>query len=164
MIAIRLESKGPVFYVQKRLGYKGKVFNLLKFRSMTDKPRENKQVFINSDEVTITGRFIRRLKIDELPQLINIFIGDMSFIGPRPCLPDLQSKFDENGKYRIFAKPGLSGLAQVNGNIYLSWPERWVYDRYYVKNISFFLDLKILIKTFLIVLLGEEKFKKGILK
>lgn len=160
-LLISLTSKGPVFFKQDRLGKGGKVFKLYKFRTMTHKKRESKeQVFGDSPEVTFVGKFLRRLKIDELPQLINVLKGNMSFVGPRPCLPELKEEFDENGKLRLKVRPGLSGLAQINGNIYLSWPERWKYDAEYVKQQSIILDLKIIFKTFLIVLFGEDKFIK----
>jgi lipopolysaccharide/colanic/teichoic acid biosynthesis glycosyltransferase len=160
-ILIKATSKGPVFFFQDRLGYKGKVFKLLKFRTMTHKVREvAKEVYKGDAEVTKVGAYLRRYKIDELPQLINVLLGDMSVVGPRPCLPSMKDEFTEDGAYRILVRPGLTGLAQVNGNIYLSWPERWKYDRCYVESLSPELDLKILIKTVKIVLLGEEKFLK----
>lgn len=158
---IKLESKGPVFYTQERLGQKGKIFKLYKLRSMTHKNRiTHNQIFNGNAEVTRVGGILRRFKFDELPQLLNIAKGDMSFIGPRPCLPELQDKFDSNGKYRTKVRPGLSGLAQIHGNIHLSWPERWVYDRYYVEHYNMTLDFKIVLKTIVIVLFGEEKFAK----
>lgn len=160
-LLVSLTSKGPVFFKQGRLGKNGNVFKLYKFRTMTHKKRESKeQVFGSNPEVTFVGKFLRRLKIDELPQLINVLKGDMSFVGPRPCLPELKEEFDENGKLRLKVRPGLSGLAQINGNIYLSWPERWKYDAEYVMHQSFILDLKIIFKTFLIVIFGEDKFIK----
>jgi lipopolysaccharide/colanic/teichoic acid biosynthesis glycosyltransferase len=160
-ILINATSKGPVFFFQDRLGYKGKVFKLLKFRTMTHKVREvAKEVYKGDAEVTKVGAYLRRYKIDELPQLINVLSGDMSVVGPRPCLPSMKDELTEDGACRMLVRPGLTGLAQVNGNIYLSWPERWKYDRTYVENLSPELDLKILLKTVKIVLLGEEKFLK----
>lgn len=160
-IFIKVDSKGPVFYRQERLGRNRRIFILMKFRSMTNKKRlTHRQIFKGDNEVTRVGRFLRKTKIDEVPQLFNVFCGDMSLIGPRPCLPQLQEQFDKNGEFRILVRPGLSGLAQVNGNIYLTWPQRWVYDRLYVENLSFLLDLKILFKTIAIVIFGEDKFIK----
>lgn len=154
---IKIESKGPLFYSQLRLGKNGNTFNLLKFRSMTNEKRDPTiQIKGNEDQVTKIGVVIRRLKIDELPQLINVLIGDMSIVGPRPCLPDLQDSFNEDGKVRLLVRPGLTGMAQISGNIHLSWEERWKYDRQYVENQSLLLDIKIIFKTFLIVLLGEK--------
>lgn len=156
-VAVKCESNGPLFYTQKRLGYKGQIFELLKFRSMTNKERDpSVQVLGNEMEVTRVGKIIRRLKIDELPQLINVLKGDMSIVGPRPCLSSLQKDFNEDGKARLKVRPGLTGLAQINGNIHLSWEERWKFDRHYVETHNLLLDLKIILNTVLIVLLGEK--------
>jgi undecaprenyl phosphate N,N'-diacetylbacillosamine 1-phosphate transferase len=111
--------------------------------------------------VTTVGVVLRRLKIDELPQILNILKGDMSIVGPRPCLPALENDFNEDGEIRLKVRPGLTGLAQTNGNIYLTWEERWKYDRNYVEKCNFVLDLKIVLKTVLIVFIGEEKFLKN---
>lgn len=160
-VLIKLTSKGPVFFLQERLGKEGGLFQVYKFRTMTDKARNfNEQVTTETFEVTFIGKFIRRSKIDELPQLYNVLVGDMSLVGPRPCLPELLNDFNEDGAYRLKVRPGLTGLAQVNGNIYLSWEERWVLDRKYVENQSLRLDFKILLKTVLVVLLGEKWGKK----
>jgi undecaprenyl phosphate N,N'-diacetylbacillosamine 1-phosphate transferase len=154
---LKLETQGPIFYSQTRLGKNGHTFNLLKFRSMTnDKRDESIQITTTNSQVTKVGKVIRRLKIDELPQLINVLLGDMSIVGPRPCLPDLQDSFNDDGKVRLLVRPGLTGIAQISGNIYLSWEERWEYDRQYVENQSLLLDIKIIFKTFLIVFLGEK--------
>ncbi|MCA4808841.1 sugar transferase [Empedobacter stercoris] len=160
-ILVKLNSRGPLFFLQERLGKNGKVFKVYKFRTMTDKKRDvNREILKGDTEVTKVGYYLRRFKIDELPQIINILKGDMSIVGPRPCMPFQASEFNEDGKYRVLVKPGMTGLAQTNGNIYLSWEERWKYDRQYVENVSFLLDFKIILKTILIVLLGEEKFLK----
>lgn len=160
-ILVKLDSKGDFFFFQERLGKNGQIFKVFKIRTMTDKVRvADREILKGDSEVTRMGNILRRLKIDELPQIINIFKGDMSFVGPRPCLPNQISEFNEDGKTRILVTPGLTGLAQTNGNIYLTWEERWKYDRYYVENLSFFLDIAIVFKTVLIVLLGEQKFLK----
>ena len=148
-----------VFFLQKSAGKNGRAFYLYKFRTMTDRPRKvDEEIFKDNKEVTRVGHVLRRYKIDELPQILNIIKGDMSIVGPRPCMVDQIKDLNEDGKKRLLVKPGLTGLAQINGNIYLSWEERWKYDRYYVENLDFLLDLSILIKTVLIVLLGEDKF------
>ncbi len=160
-ILIKITSSGPVFFIQDRVGKKGRIFDLYKFRTMFNKKRSvNQEIFKDNIEVTKVGYFLRRLKIDELPQIFNILKGDMSIVGPRPCLPSQIPDLDENGTVRLLVKPGLTGLAQVNGNIYLSWRERWEYDRKYVENISFLMDVKIILKTVGIVIVGEEKFLK----
>lgn len=164
-ILIFIEDGRPIFYRQKRLGLNGRTFWILKFRSMVNKSRSLSIQTLNSDpEITKVGRSIRRIKIDELPQLINVILGDMSLVGPRPCLPSLQASFNVNGKKRLEVKPGITGLAQINGNIHLTWEDRWKFDALYVKNQSLLLDLKIIIKTFLVIIFGEEKFKKIRLK
>ncbi len=158
---IRLDSKGPFLFIQKRLGRNGRIFNAYKVRTMTNEVRHtHKEIFEGNPDVTKSGYFLRRFKIDELPQIINVFLGDMSFVGPRPALPQQIHEFNENAKVRLLVRPGLTGLAQVNGNIYLSWPERWIYDRQYVENLSFLLDVSIIIKTFKILLKGEAEFLK----
>lgn len=160
-ILVKMDSKGDFFFFQERLGKNGQIFKVFKIRTMTDKVRvADREILKGDSEVTRMGTVLRRLKIDELPQIINIFKGDMSFVGPRPCLPNQIMEFNEDGKTRILVTPGLTGLAQTNGNIYLTWEERWKYDRYYVENLSFFLDIAIVFKTVLIVLLGEQKFLK----
>lgn len=156
-ILIKLTSKGPLFFKQQRVGKNGKLFSVYKFRTMVDKVRSfDKQTLKGDAEITTIGGIIRRLKIDELPQLINVVKGDMSLIGPRPCLPALIKDFNENGKKRLLVRPGLTGLAQVNGNIYLTWEQRWEFDRKYVENQSLALDIKIMSKTALIVFFGEK--------
>jgi lipopolysaccharide/colanic/teichoic acid biosynthesis glycosyltransferase len=125
---------------------------------MTNESHDIDKILLNDTRITRFGRILRRFKIDELPQLFNVLKGDMSIIGPRPCHPELVKEFDENAICRLDVRPGLTGLAQVNGNIFLEWPERWKYDKYYVDNLSFWLDLKIILKTILIVFKGEERF------
>lgn len=161
-VLIYISSEGSIFYSQERIGKNGELFKLHKFRSMyTNKSFSvNTQVFKNDKNVTTIGKFIRRFKIDELAQIINVINGDMSIVGPRPVLPAVEEHFDENALHRLTVRPGLTGQSQVNGNIHLPWKERWVFDRKYVENISFINDLKIIFKTFAVVLLGEEKFKK----
>lgn len=156
-ILIKLESEGPVFFKQKRLGLHKKEFEIYKFRSMTNKERKITQTFKSDPEITRVGYYLRRFKIDEMPQIINVLNGDMSVIGPRPCLPNVVEKYGLDN-HRFLVKPGLSSIAGVNGSIFLTWEEKWWYDKYYVENLSFWLDLKIFFKTFLIIALGEEKF------
>jgi lipopolysaccharide/colanic/teichoic acid biosynthesis glycosyltransferase len=100
---------------------------------------------------------MRRFKLDELPQLWNVLVGDMSLVGPRPCMPEQVATFNEDGRARLRVKPGLTGLAQVNGNILLSWPERWKLDRAYVENLTLAMDLRILLRTILVVIRGERR-------
>ena len=158
---IKLESKGPVFFMQERLGKNAEVFKIYKFRSMTvNAERVVGEVFADNSDVTRIGRVARRFKIDELPQLINIVLGHMSIVGPRPCLPAQKGDMNEIDLVRLTVMPGLTGLAQINGNIHLSWQERWKYDCHYVENMSFFLDIYIIFKTILVVMFGEDEFRK----
>lgn len=158
-LLIKLDSRGPIFFVQQRLGRYGSTFCAYKFRTMTDRQRTaNSEVLPGHGEVTRVGHWLRRFKIDELPQLLNVLNGDMSIIGPRPALPDAITTYDSNGLRRLLERPGLTGFAQVNGNIYLSWPERWIYDAQYVDRLSFACDIAIIFKTVAVVLLGEDRF------
>lgn len=160
-LIIKISSPGPVFYKQDRLGRYTKKFTLLKFRSMTVDPNRNiAQTHIDDPGVTTFGKFIRRYKIDELPQLINVLKGEMSFVGPRPCLLITEHQMPDWARQRFSCRPGLTGLAQVNGNINLSWEQRWHFDIQYASNISLISDLKIILKTFFVIVQGEEKFLK----
>jgi len=157
--AIRLDSPGPVFFMQDRVGQGGEIFRLYKFRTMTDRPREvGREIHAGDPEVTRVGALLRRTKLDELPQLINVLRGDMSLVGPRPFVPSMLDGLDANGHRRLQVRPGLTGLAQVNGNIHLSWPERWVWDARYVDRVSLATDLGILARTVGVVVLGEGRF------
>lgn len=161
-VLIKLDSKGPIFYLQSRVGENGRVLRIYKLRTMTNKERDPnvKQTYLQDPDITRIGGLLRRFKIDELPQIWNVFIGDMSLVGPRPALPSLYEKFGEIAKKRCEVRPGMTGWAQVNGNIYLPWEERLCLDREYVDRMSFMLDLRILVKTVAIVLFGEEKYIK----
>ena len=158
-IMVKLTSRGPVFFVQERLGRGGKTFRTYKFRTMTDRPRvTHQEIFGKTDEVTSVGHWLRRFKLDELPQLWNIVNGDMSLVGPRPALPTQLAEYTDLARCRLLERPGLTGLAQVHGNIHLTWPERWVYDAEYVSRVSFALDAWIIGRTIGVVLLGEKRF------
>ncbi len=158
-ILIKIESKGPVFFRQERLGKNKNIFKIYKFRTMTNKKRVVEQVYKDNAEITKVGYYLRRFKIDEMPQILNILTGDMCIIGPRPCLPNITEKYGLDD-YRFQVKPGLSSIAGVSGSIFLTWQEKWWYDKYYVENLSFTLDLKVFFKTFLVIIFGEEKFLK----
>ena len=161
-ILIKIIMPGPVFFRQQRVGKNRKLFDILKFRSMkVDREAERTLDFCrDAERVTPFGRLIRRLKIDELPQLINVFKGDMSLIGPRPTVKEQVDLYTPRQMHRLDMRPGMTGLAQVNGNTALSWEDRIEYDLEYIEKYSLLLDLKILVKTVLVVICGEEKFKK----
>lgn len=154
------ESSGPLFFRQERVGKDLKLFRVFKFRTMTHEKRTvgDAPIIGKADGVTKVGYFLRRYKIDELPQLLNVILGNMSLVGPRPSVPEQLDNMSEDEKRRYSVRPGLTGLAQINGNIHLSWKERFVYDLEYVDDVTFWNDIKIIFKTIFIVILGEKKF------
>ena len=158
MICIVLEDGFPIFFTQKRAGQNEKEFDILKFRSMrvnTEAAETMGTVTGTHPLVTRTGRFIRRFKIDELPQIINVLKGDLSLVGPRPTLLAQVKEYSDFERRRMKMKPGMTGWAQVNGNINLPWEERIALDVWYVENWSLILDFKILLRTVGVVLFGE---------
>lgn len=159
-ILIVIESSGHPVFMQERVGYRRRVFNLYKLRSMkVDRSAEKSMDFSkDSDRLTKTGRVMRRAKIDELPQLLNVLKGDMSLVGPRPTVSSQVREYSSYQLKRLNMRPGMTGLAQINGNIALPWDKRIEYDVYYVDHWSLKLDLYIVLRTILIVILGEDKF------
>lgn len=161
-IAIKLDSKGPVIFKQERLGLKGKPFKIYKFRSMVtgaEKTGSGVYSFKGDSRVTRVGKFIRATSIDELPQLFNILKGEMSLIGPRPALtyhPWPFEQYTEHQKRMFDVLPGITGYAQVHGRKEVPWPERIELNIYYVDNISFMLDMKILFSTVFKVLTNAD--------
>lgn len=153
---------GPIFFFQERVGKNGKVFKIYKLRTMkVDKEAEaNFEVSKDDERRTVVGEFLRRFKIDEVTQLVNVLKGDMSMVGPRPTFKIQTDQYNDFEKQRLHMRPGMTGLAQVNGNTSLSWEERIIYDVQYVNDFSLLLDIKILFKTVLIVLFGEKRFKR----
>lgn len=155
-LAVKIETPGPVIFTQQRLGRGVSTFNIYKLRTMRHGNRSTGEVLPGNPDTTRVGRVLRRLKIDELPQIYNVLRGEMSIVGPRPFLEDSIEDLTEDGIHRFLIKPGLTGHAQTNGNITLSWPVRWRYDRAYVDNVSFLFDAKILLKTLSVILFGEK--------
>jgi undecaprenyl phosphate N,N'-diacetylbacillosamine 1-phosphate transferase len=141
-------DRGNPFFFQKRPGKGGKIFRLVKFKTMTDACDADGHLLSDEHRMTKFGSFVRKTSLDELPQLINVFLGNMSFIGPRPLLVEYLPLYNEEQKKRHEVKPGITGWAQVNGRNAISWQKKLDYDVWYVRNISFLLDLKILILTF----------------
>ena len=161
-IVIKIDSKGPLFFAQERLGLKGKAFKIMKFRTMIQGAEDNGPVWTdhNDPRITRAGKFIRKLRLDELPQLWNIIRGEMSFIGPRPLAHTSYMDNIDFYKYRTLVKPGITGWAQVTfpeGLTIDTTQEKLKYDLYYIKNIGFLLDLAILLKTVRIVILGQGR-------
>ncbi|EJR93398.1 exopolysaccharide biosynthesis polyprenyl glycosylphosphotransferase [Bacillus cereus VD196] len=159
-ILIKIDSKGSILYTQERVGKDGKLFKLLKFRSMIDEAEKDGAKWAEKDDPRITrvGKIIRKTRIDELPQLFNVIQGDMSIIGPRPERMIFTEKFEKDHpgfKERLVIKPGLTGWAQVNGGYDLSPVKKLNLDLYYIENLSFKLEMKILLKTIYIVITGK---------
>ena len=154
-LLVRVKLGSPVIFKQNRPGLNEKIFTLYKFRTMTNEKDENGELLPNGIRLTKLGRILRATSLDELPELFNILKGDMSIIGPRPLLIEYLPLYNENQKHRHDVRPGLSGLAQVNGRNAISWEEKFDYDIEYVENLTFLLDLKIILKTFFKVLKRE---------
>ena len=156
MIAIRARMGRPVFFRQRRAGKGGRPFTMVKFRTMRDEADAKGRPLPDAARVTPLGRFLRRSRLDELPELLHILRGEMSFVGPRPLLPDAPINQGEAGRLRLAARPGLTGWAQVNGNTLLSDEEKAALDLHYVRRRSFLFDLRILVLTLGVVLFGER--------
>ena len=157
-ILIKLDSKGPVFFIQERVGKDGKIFKAYKLRTMVDNAEKiglRYEIAKNDNRITRVGKYLR-WGIDELPQLINVFKGEMSLVGPRPALPHQVKKYSEREKRRLEVKPGITGWALVNGRNKLSWSERIKLDIWYIDYWSLWLDLKILFKTVWVVVFKRE--------
>ena len=164
-LAIKLNSKGPVFFMQERLGRYGKVFKIFKFRSMVinNQKSASKRLYENDPRITSVGRFIRKASIDELPQLLNILIGNMSFIGPRPPVPHFPKKIEEYSEFeyqRFQVKPGISGLAQVRCREIHDWNINIPIDVEYVQNYSFIYDLKLFIGSLPAFFKSDNVYRK----
>lgn len=170
-ITIKLDSHGPIFFIQERVGLNGQLFRMYKFRSMVVDAEERRDNLLASNErsgptfkmrrdprVTQVGNFLRRYSIDEVPQLVNVVKGEMSLIGPRPALPKEVQQYSELHKRRLEVKPGLTGLWQVSGRANLSFEQSIELDLYYVENRSFALNARILLKTAAAVLSTEGAY------
>ena len=137
----------PVFFVQTRSGINGKAFKMYKFRTMSNMKNENGVLLPDEQRLTTYGRFLRSTSIDELPELINVLLGDMSLVGPRPLLIEYVSRYSSEQKRRLEVRPGITGWAQINGRNSITWDQKFLLDVWYVDNRSLWLDLKILFLT-----------------
>ena len=151
-ILVRKKLGSPVIFKQKRPGINEKIFTMYKFRTMTDKKDGDGNLLPDKDRLTKFGKFLRSTSLDEIPELWNVLKGEMSLVGPRPLLVSYLSKYNEYEKRRHEVRPGITGWAQINGRNNTTWADRFKNDIYYVENVSFLLDLKIIIKTFLKVI------------
>ena len=160
VILMKLTMPGPIFFKQERIGKNFRPFEVLKFRTMkVDKDAEkNFKIEKDVDRITPLGKFLRRSKLDETPQMLNVLKGDMSVVGPRPTVKQRVEEYAEGQKIRLSMRPGLTGVSQVSGNVMLSWPKRIEYDCEYVNKFTIWLDIKIIIRTIAVVIFGEEKF------
>ncbi len=145
-------GKRNVFFLQDRPGKNSKVFRVIKFKTMSDEYTSDNKLLSDSERITIIGKFLRLTSIDELPQLINVLKGDMSIIGPRPLLVEYLPLYNKEQARRHQIRPGITGWAQVNGRNAISWTKKFELDVWYVDNMSFFLDLKIVYLTVIEVL------------
>ena len=164
---IKIDSKGPVLFKQKRIGYKGKVFNMLKFRSMiVGAEHTGTGVYSEKGDARVTkvGKILRATSLDEIPQFFNVLIGDMSFIGSRPPLtyhPWPIEEYTDEQRRMFDVKPGITGWAQVNGRKAVEWNKRIELNVWYVDNVSFVLDMKIMFMTFFKVLFNSDNENTG---
>ncbi len=155
-ILVKKKLGSPVIFKQKRPGKDEKIFTMYKFRTMTDERDEKGALLPDSIRLTKFGKMLRSTSLDELPELFNIFKGDMSIIGPRPLLVQYLPLYNERQKRRHEVRPGLSGLAQVNGRNAITWDEKFNYDVTYVEKVSFILDIRIVLKTIIKALRQED--------
>jgi len=152
---------GGAFFLQERPGKNGKIFKVIKYKTMTDERDEQGQLLPDDRRLTPVGSFVRSTSIDELPQLFNVLKGDMSLIGPRPLLPQYLALYSPSQARRHEVRPGISGWAQCHGRNAISWTQKFEYDVWYVDNVSFLLDVKILIMTVLKVVKSEGINEQG---
>ena len=146
---LHFANKGAgAFFLQERPGLHGKIFKIIKYKTMTDERDAEGNLLPDKDRITAVGKFVRKTSIDELPQLINVLKGDMALIGPRPLLPEYLPYYTERERLRHTVRPGISGWAQVNGRNHVLWEERFEYDAYYAEHLSFAMDIRIIIMTF----------------
>ncbi|EKB60182.1 sugar transferase [Bergeyella zoohelcum] len=160
-IGLFFANQGKPFFFQLRPGKDGKIFKIIKFKTMNDKKDEHGNLLPDVDRLTKVGSFVRKTSLDEIPQLLNVIKGDMSLIGPRPLLPSYLALYNDFQRRRNEVKPGITGWAQVNGRNSISWEKKFEYDVWYVDHISFALDFKILWLTVLKVLKSEGINEQG---
>ncbi|WP_298741172.1 sugar transferase [uncultured Chitinophaga sp.] len=161
MILLWIVNRGKPFFFQQRPGLNGRIFVLMKFRTMTDKRDKAGQLLPDAQRLTPLGRLVRRTSLDELPQLLNVLRGDMSLVGPRPLLVEYLPLYNNMQRRRHAVRPGITGWAQVNGRNAISWEQRFEYDVWYVEHISLALDLRILWLTLLKVCRAEGVTQHG---
>jgi undecaprenyl phosphate N,N'-diacetylbacillosamine 1-phosphate transferase len=155
ILLLAIANHGKVWFTQERPGMNAKLFTVIKFKTMTDDCDDAGNLLPDDKRLTTVGKFVRKTSIDEIPQLFNVLLGHMSFVGPRPLLKEYLSLYNDTQKRRHEVKPGITGWAQVNGRNTVSWPQKFAYDVWYVDHISFALDIKILFLTVIKVFKAE---------
>ena len=161
MVGLFFVNDGKPFFYQLRPGKDGKIFKIIKFKTMNDKRDSNGNLLPDAKRLTKIGSFVRKTSLDEIPQLLNVIKGDMSLVGPRPLLPEYLSLYSETQRRRHEIKPGITGWAQVNGRNAISWTKKFELDVWYVDHISFLLDLKIILLTIKKVFIREGISQEG---
>jgi undecaprenyl phosphate N,N'-diacetylbacillosamine 1-phosphate transferase len=161
ILSLTIANNGKPFFFQLRPGMDGKIFKIVKFKTMNDKKDNEGNLLPDANRLTKIGSFVRKTSLDELPQLFNVLKGDMSLIGPRPLLLEYLPLYNEFQKQRHCIKPGITGWAQINGRNTISWELKFEYDVWYVHNVSFLLDLRIVFLTLEKVFISEGISKEG---
>lgn len=161
VVGLYFANDGKPFFFQKRPGKKGKIFEIIKFKTMNDHRNENGNLLPDSERLTSIGAFVRKTSLDEIPQLINVLKGEMSLIGPRPLLPEYLELYNDFQRRRNEVKPGITGWAQVNGRNAIPWERKFELDVWYVDHMSFLLDLRILLLTVKKVFVREGITQEG---
>ena len=161
MITLYFANGGQPFFFQLRPGKGGKLFKIIKFKTMNNKRDTGGNLFPDAERLTKIGELIRKTSLDEIPQLLNVIKGEMSLVGPRPLLPSYLELYNDFQKRRNEVKPGITGWAQINGRNHISWEKKFNYDVWYVDHVSFWLDFKILIITILKVIKSEGINEEG---
>ena len=160
-IALLLANKGKVFFLQNRPGKNEEIFKIIKFRTMNDNRDAHGNLLPDEERLTTIGKLVRKTSLDEIPQLINVLLGNMSLIGPRPLLPEYLPLYNDFQKKRHLIKPGITGWAQINGRNAVEWEKKFMFDVWYVENMSFLLDLQIMFLTLKKVLKLEGVNREG---
>ena len=160
-IALLFANRGKVFFLQNRPGKNGGIFKIIKYRTMNDKRDAQGNLLPDEERLTSIGKLVRKTSLDEIPQLINVLLGNMSLIGPRPLLPEYLPLYNDFQKKRHLMKPGITGWAQINGRNAVEWEKKFMFDVWYVENLSFLLDLQIMFLTLKKVLKLEGVNREG---
>jgi lipopolysaccharide/colanic/teichoic acid biosynthesis glycosyltransferase len=160
-ILLFIANNGKPFFFQLRPGLNGKIFKIVKFKTMNDKKDENGKLLSDAERLTTVGNIVRKTSVDEIPQMINILKGEMSLIGPRPLLPNYLPLYNESEKLRHTVRPGITGLTAVNGRNNISWHDKMNYDIIYAKNVTFMMDFIIFFKTIKKIIISDGVNKDG---